>query len=370
MTTEHGSHEPRESSEPGERSEPIVPRDHLTRRRFLESGGLLASAAALGFLPAGCAGPPGAAASAPAAPRDAAGPPSANDDLGSIPRRVLGRTGEMVSILGLGTACMGEGPQDAAECASVFAEAIDRGVSYVDTARIYGDAEAALASVLKTRRDKVFLVTKCMTNTREDAEKSFETSLREMQVGHVDLLHLHAAGDRDLDKVLAPGGVWDYFLKLKAEGKTRFLGITGHNRPEKFLRMIATDQVDVMMVAMNFVDRHTYGFEDKVRPAALERKTGVMAMKVFGGIRGGFAFTRVRRPSQMDPIHLHIAVRYALNIEGLTGIVLGVHDAQELRQNIRFVLNAPPLSPNELAALEVNGKRIAQEWGPRFGPVA
>jgi predicted aldo/keto reductase-like oxidoreductase len=93
-------------------------------------------------------------------------------------------------------------------------------------------------------------------------------------------------------------------------------------------------------------------------------------MKVFGGIRGGFGFNRQRRPSQMDPIHLHVGVRYSLHLEGVTGVVIGVHDSAELRQNIRYVLNAPPLSASELAALEAHGKRIAEGWGPRFGPVA
>ncbi|MBI4604850.1 MAG: aldo/keto reductase [Planctomycetes bacterium] len=338
-----------------------------TRRGFLEAGGLAVGAGALGLWAPGVAAA-GAATGAglgDAAPKDAA-----SADLGEIPKRVLGRTGEKVSILGLGTACMGEGPQDADECASVFSEAIDRGIDYVDTARIYGDAETALGRVLKTRRDKVFLATKCMTDTREAAERSFETSLKELQVDRVDLLHLHSCGDRDLDQVLGPGGAWEYLLRQKEKGRARFLGITGHNRPEKFVRMLGTDQVDAIMVAMNFADRHTYGFEAKVVPAALEHETGVMAMKVFGGIRGGFSYNRVRRPSQMDPIFLGIAVRYALSIEGLTGIVLGVHDAGELRQNIRYVLSAPPLSASELAALEAHGKRIAAEWGPRFGPVA
>ena len=336
-------------------------RAELSRRSFLESGGVLAGAAALGWLPASAG-----AAQEPGAPvKD---DPAA--DLGPIPQRVLGRTGVKVSILGLGTACMGEGPQDANECASVFAEAIDRGITYVDTARIYGDAETALGQVLKTRRDKVFLATKCMTDTAADAEKSFTTSLKELGVDHVDCLHLHACGDRDIDKVLGPGGAWEYIRAQKARGRARFVGITGHSRPDKFLRMLATDQVDVLMVAMNFVDRHTYGFETRVLPAAVQRSAGILAMKVFGGIRGGFSFNRVRRPSQMDPIHLQIAVRYGLSLAPVTGLVIGVHDAKELRQNIRYVLNAPALSPTELAALEEHGKRIAVEWGPRFGPVA
>lgn len=334
----------------------------LSRREFLDARKAAAGAALLGLLPLGRAMAEEAAGS-PAAP-------SGDGKAGPLPRRKLGRTGVEVSVLGLGTATMGEGPQEVEECAAVFAEAIDRGINYVDTARIYGDAETALGRVLKTRRDKVFLVTKCMTDTREDAQKSFEQSLRELGVGNVDLLHLHSCGDRDLDKVLGPGGAWEYLLEQKKQGKTRFLGITGHNRPEKFLRMLETDQVDVMMVAMNFVDRHTYNFEETVLPAARKRGVGVMAMKVFGGIQGGFKFTRVKRPSQMDPIHLQIAVRYALGLEGVTGAVIGVKDTGELEQNIRFALGGPPLSGPELEALDTHGKRIAKEWGPRFGPVS
>lgn len=265
----------------------------VSRRKFLGAGSVV-GAASLGLLPIQ------AAATTPGGlPQESR---SEDDDPGEVPRRPLGKTGVKVSILGLGTASMGEGPQTVPQCASVFAEAIDRGINYIDTARIYGNAETALGQVLKTRREKTFLVTKCMTDTRKQAQKSFEKSLAELGVDHVDLLHLHSTGDRDLDKVLGDGGAWEYLLEMKKQGKTRFLGITGHNRPPKFLRMLETRQVDVLMCAMNFVDRHTYGFEEKVLPRARELGTGVMAMKVFGGIRGGFAFTKVRRPSQLDPI--------------------------------------------------------------------
>ncbi len=331
--------------------------DQVSRRSFIGSGGALVGAAALG---SGLGGP------AEAGPQSG----SPDDDLGPIPRRVLGKTGAMVSILGLGTADMGEGPQDVKTCVAVFSEAIDRGISYVDTARIYGNAEEALGQVLKTRRDKVFLVTKCMTNSRTSARQSFETSLKKMGVDHVDLLHLHSTGDRDLDSVLSSSGAWEYLLEMKKAGKTRFLGITGHNRPHKFLRMLDTKQVDVMMVAMNFVDKHIYGFEDKVLPRAREVGTAAMAMKVYGGIRGGFSFNRQRRPSQMDPIYLQIAMRYSLSLEGVTGVVVGCHDAIELRQNIRYALHAPPLSKNEQEALRKHGERIAPAWGPRFGPAS
>ena len=331
----------------------------VSRRSFLETGGV-AAGAAFGLPLIGCAA-------------DGEGRPTpvrADDDLGTIPKRKLGKTGAEVSILGLGTACMGEGPQDTQTCIDVFSEAIDRGITYVDTARIYGNAEEALREVLKTRRDKVFLATKCMTDTRADAQKSFEKSLETLGVDHVDLLHMHSTGDRDLDVATVPNGAWSYLLDMKKQGKTRFVGITGHNRPPKFVQMLETKTVDVMMVALNFVDSHVYGFDRIALPKAREVDTAVMAMKVYGGIRGGFAYNSQRRPAQMDPIFMQISVRYSLSLDGVTGAVIGCHDAEEMRQNIRYVLNAPPLSKNEIEALSAHGEEIAPDWGPRLGPVS
>lgn len=343
-----------------------VRRPGITRRAFVRrSGGAIVAGAALGAI----GGFPATLLAAEDRTSKEARP-------GAIPKKVLGRTGAEVTILGLGTALMGHQNNNNPEIEkpiAVYSEAIDRGITYIDTARIYGRAEEALGTVLSTggRRDKIFLVTKVMEDERARGEKSFEESLRLLKVDHVDLLHLHATGDRDLDKVLAPGGLWDYFLKMQKEGKTRFLGITGHNRPLKFLRMIETDQVDVMMVAMNFVDRHIYGFEEKVLPAALKHKTGVMAMKVFGGVQGGFRnyTAKTPHPSQMATEHHRRSIAYAKSLDGVTGMVLGVHNREQLDENIRRVLEAEPLSKDDFTKLCADGKTIAAGWEPRFGPV-
>ncbi len=293
-----------------------------------------------------------------------------------IPRSRLGKTGVEVSILGLGTAPMGHrngNKPDLPPLISVFSEAIDRGINYIDTGRIYGRSEEALGDVLKTRRDKVFLVTKVWAEEAEDARKKLEESLRTLKVDHVDLLHLHSAGDKKIDKVLGPKGSWEFLRAAKKEGKTRFLGLSGHSRPANFVKVIEeTDEVDALLIAMNFVDRHVYGFEEKVLPVARKRGIGVMCMKVFGGVRGGFSnYGAVTpHPAQMAPEFHATSIRYALSLEGVTGMVIGVHDAEQLRKNIEMVLAAKPLPEAELAALIEKGKSFAGAWGPRFGPVA
>ena len=344
----------------------------LSRRSFVRRGGrLVAGAAALG------------AGSALIGRRLLAGAASSRaEESGKeeplpdkIPTAKLGRTGAEVSILGLGTALLGhqnDNNPELPKLIEVFSEAIDRGITYVDTARIYGRAEEALREVLKTRREKVFLATKAWAETYEEAEKSFHESLKSLGVDSVDVLHLHSNGDKDTDKVLGERGAWEFFEKAKKDGKARFLGITGHSRPQRFVRMLETDRVDVMMVVLNFVDRYVYGFEEKVLPVARKHKTGVMAMKVFGGVRGGFRNypAKTPHPSQLERDHHRRSIAYAKTLEGVTGMVIGVHSLAQLHQNIRDVVAAEPLSEEAFRETCELGASIAESWTPRFGPVA
>lgn len=307
----------------------------------------------------------------------------ADEDTPEIPKRTLGRTGEKVSVLGLGTALLGHqnnNRPNVEKLVGVFSEAIDRGISYVDTARIYGRAEMALAKVLETRRDKVFLATKVWANTYEEAKDLFEKSLAALKVDHVDVLHIHNLGGKDLDRVLddgtpggspGKGGAWKYLQECKKAGKARFLGITGHQMPAKYVRMLETDTVDVMMVVMNFVDRSIYNFEGTALPVARKHKTGVMAMKVFGGLQGGWGSYSARKPvpSQMSKEDHRRSIAYVKSLEGVTGMVIGVHTREQLIENIRTVTSTPALSASELEELDTKGKALAPRWTARFGPV-
>lgn len=335
-----------------------------TRREFVKGTGLAAAGTALGLRwPLG-------RLSAEDSPAGAA----AQEAL-PIPHAKLGKTGLEVSILGLGTALLGHQNNNRpsmARLVDVFSEAIDRGITYVDTARIYGGAEEALKSVLKTRREKVTLATKVWANTREEVDKSFEESLQRLGVDSVDVLHLHSTGDKEIDKVLGPGGAWERLLELKKAGKTRCVGLTGHSRPMNFVRVIETGTADVLMCAMNFVDRHIYGFEEKVLPVAVKHEVGVLAMKVYGGVRGGFKNypSPTPFPSQLEAEHHETSISYVKSLEGVTAMVIGVHSKEQLHQNVDRVLRLKPLSPEEFQRVCDRGKEIAKAWEPRFGPVA
>jgi len=322
--------------------------DRLGRRDFLKKSLYTGAGLALSATPA------------------AAAPPS--KDL--LPTRLLGRTKAKVTLLGLGTAPVGEGPIGLQEGIRIFGEALDRGINYVDTARIYGNAEEILGHLIPKRRDKLFLATKLSVHTAKDAERSLAESLRKLKTDHLDLLHIHSIGSKKLDRVLAPDGVLNYLIKQKEKGLIRFIGITGHNRPPNFLRMLQTKQIDVIMCVINYADRNIYDFESKVLPEARKQNVGCVAMKVYAGIKGGF---RNHKKGYVgcatDPAYLPAALAYALDLKGVHLAVVGPYTVKQAIQNVEFARNYTPLSPDRKKQLLEHGTLLAKSLGPRYGPI-
>ncbi|MGD0517343.1 MAG: hypothetical protein ABSA26_07390, partial [Thermoguttaceae bacterium] len=140
---------------------------------------------------------------------------------------------------------------------------------------------------------------------------------------------------------------------------------------ERYPAYIRTDQIDVIMMVLNFVDRHIYAFEEKILPLARDHNLGVVAMKVFGGVRGGLGAHIGQKPvPQMPEEYLESAVRYVLNLPGVTTANIGVYDADQLRKNIARVEKFKPITPREQNLLDVAGCKLAAQWRPHFGPIA
>jgi aryl-alcohol dehydrogenase-like predicted oxidoreductase len=348
--------------------------DRVTRREFVKKA---ATAASMGL--AGLAGLEQQAAEA-MKPKDRTTLPSLEEDGappatqtrrtgGTMPARVLGRIGRRVSLLGLGMAPLGLGGISPAEAAGVVNEAIDLGVTYIDVASNYNDAEVKLAPVLRRRRSELFLVTKVEAQEKNGVLEQIRASLRRMQTDHVDAVHLHNLGEFDLKRALgSPDGAMAGLKAAKAAGYVRYFGISGHMRPGKFVEALDTGEIDLMMVAMNFVDRFTYNFEGTVLPAAQRHRTAVAAMKVLGGAVG--MQYNPPQPALLAGPHYRNAIRYALSLPGVSTLVIGVKDRDELRQAVSTVQSATPLSAQEQELLLTRGRELAARWGAHFGPVS
>jgi predicted aldo/keto reductase-like oxidoreductase len=292
-----------------------------------------------------------------------------------LPMRVLGRTGAKVTILGLGSAPIGHSQPGAAAGVAVYRAALEAGINYVDTAHIYDDAESYLGELVPQWRDKIFLATKARPeseNAREatrQMQDQFEQSLRRLKTDHVDLLHIHSVTDRDPAMILAAGGPMEFVRRMKDQGRTRFIGVTAHNRHARIVPLIASGGVDVVMVALNFADYHQYRFEEDILPVARQHQCGILAMKVYGGHVNNFPGYPQRGPAKMPAEHLERALRYSLGIPGVAGAVVGVYAKEEIEQSVMWAKRWKPLAPDEVTSLREEGRKLAVAWGPRFGPI-
>lgn len=322
----------------------------ISRREFVCQAGLLAGAAV-------------GASAIEAAERPAEAPPGATP--GEVPFRVLGRTGVRLPMFTMGTAPCGSFPPP--KIAELVRAALDEGVTVIDTSEKYVNSQEGVGLALGKRRKDVFLSTKVFANTIAEAEESLAKSIKLLRTDHFDLLYYHSLGNLKVDRAMEPDGVFTWLVKQKKAGKCRFLGISGHNLPARFPQFLQSGEVDVLLAAVNFVDRHTYNFEEEVLPVARKHGVGVIAMKVFGGAAGG----KYENPTgpHIDRKHVPAALRYALSLPGVVSANLGVQSVEQIRDNIRMIKGFRPLTSDENAALLALGKDLAGKWGEHFGPV-
>jgi aryl-alcohol dehydrogenase-like predicted oxidoreductase len=291
--------------------------------------------------------------------------PAVGEDTGAkLPQRPLGKTGVQVSILGLGTVALGN-LSDRKEAEALLNQAIDYGITYIDTApgstRLapftgYGRAQRYLNGVLKERRKEVFLVTKCLETDGDQAPDLLRKNLKELGVERVDLVHTHSIGHAmyNFDTLVGEKGPMAALETAKKDGLARFVGITGHNRPEKFAQVIARRNIDAMMNAVNIVDRHTYAFEAVVWPAARKKNVGLVAMKVFGG-----GITACKMPEDLR----HASLRFALGVPGVAVAVIGMGTRKEVEQNLEWARTFKPLTAGEAKELKAKTVGLAKQWG-------
>ncbi|HEV7670285.1 MAG TPA: aldo/keto reductase [Thermoanaerobaculia bacterium] len=291
-----------------------------------------------------------------------------NDRKPGLPFRPLGRTGVRLPILGLGTAPAGHRPER--EAVAFFHRCLDLGVTHLDTGPAlggFGQAQKYLGQVLAGRRDEVFIATRCCVPDGDAALAQLRDNLADLRIEQADLVYVQSLGNDEMtpERIYAATGVCRALERAKADGLTRFLGVSGHHRPGRFLEALQNWDFDVMLTAANLVTRHSYEFERTVWPEAARRGVALLAMKVYCGVKDGKTSAKgAALPEALQPAGL----RYALGLPGATGVVLGMVDEDELQQNLERARGFSPLTGEELAALEAPTEKLAEEWGEIYGP--
>jgi aryl-alcohol dehydrogenase-like predicted oxidoreductase len=323
------------------------------------------------FLRAIGAGVLGASAGSPASHGEGAAASASVGTIADLPKRRLGRIGIDVPLLSFGTAAMGHAFFLAKPFEEVMFAAIAAGVRYIDTAPIYDVAQERLAPVLAKHRKDVFLVTKSREHTGDGVLRDLKRSLTLMKVDSADLCHIHNLGDFTFEEVTGSRGILEALREAKKRGWIRFVGVSGHIKPDRYVPVIETGEIDMVMCAMNFVDRHTYSFEEKVLPVARRHDCAIVAMKVLGGNSGGFGGYKKRLPGNLiTDEHRQWAIDYALSLPGVATMVIGLKSLDELRLVIQAVRRFKPLEGDRREAVLAHGRELANQWGEHFGPAA
>ena len=217
----------------------------------------------------------------------------ATDRVGELlPLRMLGRTGEKVTMLGLGGSHI-SGVMDESMAEKVIEAAIEGGIRFFDTAESYnkGVSEERYGKFLNPKyRDIIFLMTKTHARTAEQVCERVEASLKRLNTDYIDLYQVHSVrSSEDIDGRLGDG-VLDELLKLKESGKVRYIGFTGHADYHAHKYMLEqTSEFEVCQMPINCFDPSYKSFILNVLPALVERNMGVIAMKTLanGGFFGG-----------------------------------------------------------------------------------
>lgn len=285
-----------------------------------------------------------------------------------LPTRPLGKIGFQAGILGLGAQRLADRPMEQSAVDRLIGEAVDSGLNYVDTARGYGRSEELLGNALKGKRDRVFLVSKTRSATRQGAMQDLEQSLRLLQTDHLDCYHMHNFGRTErfpsVDEALSRKGALGALIEAKKQGKIRHIGCTSHMRTDRVLPAFETGEIEVFMCTINFVERHIYNFE-RLLPETQRRGIAVIAMKVLGGPTGGDTTARLASPEDYQT-----TLRYVWSVPGVSVAIVGMRSPDELRQAMAAARAHKPYTKTELAALASRGEALAQEWGLLRGPVA
>jgi len=333
----------------------------IGRRDFLKLGG----AATAGLL----AGPAlaGRGAAEPPLPQNPATPVA-------MPTRNLGRTGYRPAIFSLGGQAAVEQPNNDAVAVPIVDRAIELGVNYVDTAAAYGGndrwSQRYIGQVMRTRRSRVFLASKTHDRTRDGSLRLLEQSLQLLNTDHLDLWQLHNISRMEqVDQIFGPGGAIEALTRARDQRMVRFLGCTGHARPDVLMEMLRRFPFDTILMALNAADRHQKPFAPQLLPMAVEKQMGIIGMKI--PARGGILSTWTPPPPDAPPgfaprgtgpgtLTIREAMYYTLS-HPVSTIIIGCDSVAQVEENVRLAREFTPLTTAQLDELAGRTEPVARQ---------
>jgi predicted aldo/keto reductase-like oxidoreductase len=284
-------------------------------------------------------------------------PSPRSESRNGIPYRTLGRSGEKVSLIGLGGYHLGS-QADPQESIRIIRTGLDEGVNFLDNCWDYngGESEIRMGNALRDGyRQKAFLMSKIDGRTKAAAASQINESLRRLQTDRIDLLQFHEViRDTDPDRIFAEGGGMEAVLEAKKAGKIRFIGFTGHKSPDIHLKMLDTAAkhgfaCDTVQMPLNVMDAHFNSFEKKVLPVLLKNNLGVLGMKPMGD----HVILESKTATPVECLH------YAMSLP-TSVVITGCDSLPILQQALHAARSFQPMNSSQVAELLTRTAKAAE----------
>jgi aryl-alcohol dehydrogenase-like predicted oxidoreductase len=288
-------------------------------------------------------------------------------------RRRLGRTDMDVSVLGFGGSEIGYERAGARTVARLLGAALDVGLNVIDTAECYEDSEALIGSALGSRRDEIYLLTKCghprgygRGDWREASLlSSIERSLKRLSTDRLDLIQLHSCELADLQK----GEAITALERARERGYTRYIGYSGDGAAARYA--VECGRFDTLQTSVSIADQEAL---ELTLPLTVTQGMGVIAKRPIANAAWRYA----RRPAEpyyqaywsrlrtLDYPFLRdaesaagIALRFTLAAPGVHTAIVGTKRPERWPANARL-LEAGPLPAAEIEQIRVRWRKIAE----------
>jgi predicted aldo/keto reductase-like oxidoreductase len=282
---------------------------------------------------------------------------------GMLARRDLGRTGEKLSIIGLGGLVLTDETQERAN--EIVRDGFEAGINYFDVAPSYGNAEDRLGPALQPYRKKVFLACKTQKRDKSGAEDELNRSLKKLNAGHFDLYQLHAlTTTEDVKQVFGPNGALEVFRRARDAGKIRFIGFSAHSEKAALAAMDGFD-FDTILFPFNFACFLKAGFGPAVLERAREKKMGILALKSmarqpWANEEGKKQWPKAWYQPLSDPGEADLGLRFTLSLPVTAAVPPG--DSRLFYQALKIARAFKPLSADEQGRV----KDLADRLTPLF----